>query len=366
MKPPDHPIASGDREIGRLVLAALERAGCAAEIASRYISYQKRPSAALFAARREEGRREARKVAAAMLARPTEDRPQLWLTYHPYCKAPDWLGPAVSQVLGIPYATVEACRTRQDSDEDWRAGRMAVQAAIRHATINFCLKASDRDYLREVLGAERSVVGLAPSIDVDAATVSGVKQPPEGFSNSDPVMLAVGMMRPNKKAESYRILADALRRLDDRSWNLVVIGDGPERERIVNEFSFIDPARRRFTGAIERDAVLAWMRACDIFAWPGFRESIGLVFLEAQANGLPVVALRSLGVPLVVAEGLTGVLVDEHDTTAYAQALQALLKNPETRRRMGEAGRLHVRRNHGLEAASATFRRAFDRFGGTE
>jgi glycosyltransferase involved in cell wall biosynthesis len=361
MKPPDHPIASGDREIGRLILAALVRAGCSVEIASRFISYQKQPSFGLFEAKKREGEQAAQDVIAAMSARPPGQRPQLWLTYHPYCKAPDWLGPVVTSALEIPYATVEACRTRQNTDADWLAGRQAAQAAIRHAAINFCLKPSDLDYLRDLLGDERSIVRLAPFIDVDAATTGVAGRHMRTFAHDDPVILAVGMMRPNKKAESYRILAQALRQTGPSHWNLVVIGDGPERDRIADEFAFVDPQRIHFTGAIAREEVLAWMGTADVFAWPGYRESIGLVFLEAQANSLPVVALRSLGVPMVVVSGKTGFLVDEGDPIAYAKALQDLLASPATRRKFGEAGRRHVRRNHGLEAASATFRRAFDR-----
>jgi glycosyltransferase involved in cell wall biosynthesis len=366
MKPPDHPIASGDREIARLIVAALERKGCTVEIASRLISYQKRPSTAVFEEKRRLGEEAARQLVAAMQARPASRTPQLWLTYHPYCKSPDWLGPVVSGALGISYATVEACRTRQDTDADWQLGRDAVQAAIRRASVNFCMKPSDLSYLREVLGGDRGIVPLAPFMDVESATCPSLGPDQPGFANSHPIILAVGMMRPGKKAECYRLLAQALRKMPNANWNLVVIGDGPERESIIRDFAFVDPERIRFTGAISREAVLGSMQACDIFAWPGYREPIGMVYLEAQANGLPVVALRSLGVPAVVVDGTTGILTEEGDDAAYAEAIRKLLEDPDRRRRLGEAGRRHVRTNHGIEAASVTFRRALDSLPATQ
>ncbi len=361
MKPPDHPIASGDREIARLLVTALAHADCDVEIASSFIAYQKRPSLELFEAKRIAGEGEAEAVLAAFEARPPSERPQLWLSYHPYCKAPDWIGPRVSKALGIPYATVEACRTRQNTDAEWMPGRIAVQEAIRQARINFCMKRSDLDYLSTFLPDTGSIVTLAPFIDLTAARIPSEPAPCVAFDNADPVILAVGMMRPGKKMVSYRLLAEALRKIRDKSWNLVIVGDGPGMEEVQEEFSYLETDRIRLTGALAREDVLKWMRRSDIFAWPGYRESIGMVFLEAQANRLPVVALHSLGVPDVVSDGTTGLLVAENDAPGYAAAISTLLDDVALRRRMGEEGWRNVNDRHGIEAASGTFRYAFDR-----
>ncbi|WP_157015754.1 glycosyltransferase family 4 protein [Mesorhizobium xinjiangense] len=360
MKPPDHPIASGDREIARLIMVALGHAGCTVEQASFFIAYQKRPSHELFEARRSEGMAAARTILADFEARPATERPQLWLTYHPYCKAPDWIGPSVAKALDIPYATVEACRTRQNTDADWMPGRLAVQEAVGQAAANFCMKRSDFDYLSSFLPDTGSIVALAPFIDIEAARARPASAPPSVFNNDDPVILAVGMMRPGKKMASYRLLADALEQIRDRRWNLVIVGNGPGMDEVRERFAFLEAKRIHLAGALAREAVLGWMRQSAIFAWPGYRESIGMVYLEAQANGLPVVALRSLGVPDVVAGDATGLLVDEGDAAGYAAAIATMLDDPALRRRLGAAGQRHVQARHGIEAASATFRRAFD------
>jgi glycosyltransferase involved in cell wall biosynthesis len=90
-------------------------------------------------------------------------------------------------------------------------------------------------------------------------------------------------------------------------------------------------------------------RSADIFlllaresAADGGAEGFGIVCLEAAACGIPVVAGRSGGLPDAVEDGVTGILVDPNDSAAAAEAIVALLKNPERARRMGEAGRKRV------------------------
>jgi len=226
MKPADHAIASGDREIARLLMTALAAAGFKVEIASRFISYQKRPDPARFHDLKEKGSAEARQIVEDVRS-GRRAAPDLWFTYHPYCKAPDWIGPHVARALSIPYVTAEACRTRQDSDTDWQGGRSAVQEAIGLADLNFCLKPSDEAYLRSFLPDMKCVVPLKPFLDIAAigARASAIDAA-SFFSRPAPLIVAVGMMRAGAKILSYRLLAESLSGLGDKEWNLVVIGDG--------------------------------------------------------------------------------------------------------------------------------------------
>ncbi len=357
LKPPDDPAPSGDRRIARLLMDALQHAGFVVDLASRFISYQKRPSSSVHRERRSAGEAEAERVLGQLRGLPPGARPDAWLTYHPYCKAPDWLGPEIARQLAIPYITVEACRTRQDTDDDWAAGRAAVQAAIRQAAINFCLKPSDRSYLEEVLPGHASIRPLAPFLDLGA--LPPLPEPSPEIAEV-PLIAAAGMMRPGKKEKCFLLLAEALGRLTDLPWRLVLIGDGPARQAIEEAFFCVDPSRIHWTGAIDPDSVIAWFDRADLLAWPGYREPIGMVYLEASARRLPVVAFDSLGVPLVVRDRETGLLVPEGDTDAYAGALRRLLGDPALRRRLGDAGLAKVAAEHDLAAASMTMRAALD------
>jgi glycosyltransferase involved in cell wall biosynthesis len=355
LKPPNHPIPSGDREIARNLVKALSLAGFDPFVASEAIAYQKRPSAEFFAERRARCTAEAERLVAAWTAQPALI-PRLWMTYHPYCKAPDWIGPAVARTFAIPYVTVEACRTRQDADADWAEGRAAVQASVRGAAVNFCLKPSDRAYLETVLPNMASVAPLRPFIDLadlpDAACVDTSAVPGDG-----PLLLAVGMMRPGAKIASYRLLAEALAGLVERPWRLAIVGDGPGRAEVEALFAFA-AGRVRFTGAVDHAEVLGWMRSADLFAWPGVREAFGVVYLEAQASGLPVAALATAGVPVVVGDGESGLLAPEGDVAAYRAALARLVASTPERVRLGAGARARIARAHGLEAAAATLKTA--------
>ena len=357
LKPPDDPTPSGDRQIARLIIEALRRAGYAVDVASRFISYQKRPSAQVFRERLAAANEEADRLLQRLRALPAGERPGLWLTYHPYCKAPDWLGPVISRQLDIPYVTVEACRTRQNTDAEWAEGRAVVRAAIRQAAINFCLKPSDRSYLEEILPSSATIRALAPFLDLSALPVPA--SPPAG-RRSVPLIAGAGMMRPGKKETCFRMLSEALGTLAHLPWDLVLIGDGPARPALEQAFAGIERSRLQWTGAIEPAEVIAWFDMADILAWPGYREPIGMVYLEAAARGLPAVAFDSLGVPLVVADGKTGLLVPEGDVAAYAAAIRRLLEDPPLRDRLGRAARARVAAEHDIAAASRTMRSALD------
>ena len=88
--------------------------------------------------------------------------------------------------------------------------------------------------------------------------------------------------------------------------------------------------------------------AADIFAFPGIRESLGMVFLEAQSCGLPVVAFNNAGVPEAVADGKTGLLVPMYAMEPFVDAIRRLLVDPDLRRQMGCAAQSYVREYHDL------------------
>ena len=357
LKPPDDPTPSGDRQIARLIMDALGRAGYAVDLVSSFISYQKRPSAAVFRDRMVAARAEAEGLLQRLRALPAGEGPDAWLTYHPYCKAPDWLGPDIARQLAIPYVTVEACRTRQNSDADWAEGRAVVQAAIRQAAINFCLKPSDRRYLEEVLPSPATVRMLAPFLDLSALPAPAS---PPARTPGVPLIAAAGMMRPGKKETCFRLLAEALGEVTDLPWQLVLIGDGPARPAIEAAFAGFGPGRLHWTGAIDQAEVIAWLDRADFFAWPGYREPIGMVYLEAAARGLPVAAFNSLGVPLVVRDGETGLLAPEGNIKAYARTIRRLIEDEPLRHRLGRAARAKAAAEHDIAAASVTMRSAID------
>lgn len=86
----------------------------------------------------------------------------------------------------------------------------------------------------------------------------------------------------------------------------------------------------------------AWFRSADVVLMPSFSESFGLVALEAQACGTPVVATNVGGLSRAVADGRTGLLIDGHKPSDWADALEALYDDPRTREDMGRAAAVHA------------------------
>ena len=89
--------------------------------------------------------------------------------------------------------------------------------------------------------------------------------------------------------------------------------------------------------------------AADVFVFPGIRESLGMVFLEAQSCGLPVVAFNNAGVPEAVRDGKTGLLVPMYALEPFVDAVKRLMVDKNLRRQMGIAAKSYVREAHDLE-----------------
>lgn len=161
-------------------------------------------------------------------------------------------------------------------------------------------------------------------------------------------ILFVGRLIPLK---GLRYLLRAVRRLLPAYPNLkvVVIGNGPERASMESWANVHLPGVVEFWGAAPSEVVSREMRRAWVFVLPsvsmptGQAESFGMVFLEAQASGCPVVAFRTGGVPEVVRDGVTGFLAPERNVDALTRALRNLLEQPDLRHRMGEAARRWVR-----------------------
>ncbi len=129
---------------------------------------------------------------------------------------------------------------------------------------------------------------------------------------------------------------------------LVIAGDGKERKPVQALGESLLSKNVRFVGKISRDRMYQFYSAGDIFVFPGIRETLGMVYLEAQACGLPVVAFHNGGIPEVVLDKVTGFLTPPFDLRSYTDAITRILDNPAMRRKMGEAASSHVRKSHDI------------------
>jgi glycosyltransferase involved in cell wall biosynthesis len=156
-------------------------------------------------------------------------------------------------------------------------------------------------------------------------------------------MLFVGRLIERKGAE-FAIRAVAELRRKGRGVRLTLVGDGADRPRLealVKELGLFGVVE--LAGALPHDAVAEHYRTASVLLmpavtdWKGEQEGFGMVLVEAMASGLPVVATRSGGIPDVVIDGATGLLVPERDPEALATAATRLLDDPALAQRLAAA-----------------------------
>jgi len=192
----------------------------------------------------------------------------------------------------------------------------------------------------------KSVSVIPYGIDLELFTPEHARGPTANSEGQRVVVGAVSRLSPEK---GFEHLLRALALLRDRGIGagLVLAGDGPSRadlERLTDELSLREQVE--FTGEIAHDDVPSMLRRFDVFAMPSTWEGFGVSALEASAVELPVVASRIHGIPDVVVDGETGLLVPPAEPPALAEALATLVQDAALRERMGKAGRAYVEREY--------------------
>jgi glycosyltransferase involved in cell wall biosynthesis len=355
MKAPTHRTPSGDRTVARLLMRALEDLGHRVHLASGFRAYDGTGDPARQARLATRGTAIANRLIETWRDAP----PDAWLTYHVYHKAPDYLGPRVADAFGLPYLAVEPSVAMKQKHGPWAPGFAAAAQALARADALLPMTPEDAEGLAD-LGLDMARVhALAPFLDTapyrpgDRLAARRRLAARFGLNPDDLWLATVAMMRPGDKLASYRRLAAALALVPRAGWSLLVAGDGPCR----GEVEALYPERTVFAGALREAALPALYRAADLFVWPAVNEAYGMALLAAQASGLPVVAGRERGVPLVVADGLTGILTPPGDDRAFAGAVTRLLGDPERRAAMAAAARTRVGETHSLAAAGTVLAR---------
>ena len=138
-------------------------------------------------------------------------------------------------------------------------------------------------------------------------------------------------------------LVEALGLLADLPFKATLVGDGPLRESLETRVRELGLAERvQFLGRRPHSEIPELLRGFDLLAMPSRQEAWGVAAAEASATAIPVVATRIGGIPEVVIDGETGLLVPAQDPPALAAAIRLLAGDPDLRHRLGEAGRERV------------------------
>ena len=220
-------------------------------------------------------------------------------------------------------------------------GESQVVAAANALIANTDAEAASLVSLYEACPDNVSVV--SPGVDLYTFTAgSGRKAAREavGLPQDAHILAFVGRIQPHKGPEVLiRAVAEMLNHSPHLRPKLITVimggasGSGlGEVERLKDLASWLNISDVvRFENPVPRAQIPQWYRAADLVCVPSYSESFGLVALEAQACGTPVVATAVGGLRTAVADGISGVLVDGHDPRAWSSVLARLLQEPQRR-----------------------------------
>lgn len=230
--------------------------------------------------------------------------------------------------------------TMHGSTEFSEVTRFNLAAKVESADLVICVS----EFTRSQMMAVSKPADWAKLVAVHTGTDLR-RYHPTGRAHSDdePLrVLTVGRLHPVK---GFSLLIEAVADLHGQGERvtLTLVGDGP----LHGELSAL--AKRLgvdhivdFAGAVGQDALASYYRDADVFCLPSFNEGVPVVLMEAMASGLPVVSSRITGIPELVEDGVSGLLVVPGRAALLSEALGELARDPAARKRMGEAGRAKI------------------------
>jgi phosphatidylinositol alpha-1,6-mannosyltransferase len=233
--------------------------------------------------------------------------------------------------------------------EVWRPLGWLRGSALRRADM---VAAPSADTVRRLVSTQgirpekvrRLAWGLDPEFEARLAAPNRPLRP-SVFPEHTRIILTVGRWESAERYKGVDTLIAALPQVmksapDSR---LVLVGDGddqPRLQQLAHELGVADHVR--FVRGPSQEELFACYAHCDVFALPSAGEGFGLVFLEAMAHGKPVIGGAQGGIPDVVEDGATGLLVPPGEVQALRRAVESLLLNRERGREMGARGRERV------------------------
>jgi glycosyltransferase involved in cell wall biosynthesis len=265
-----------------------------------------------------------------------------------FANHPALAGWLVHRLAGIPYSFTA-------HGSDLHVDRTMLATKVAEAAFVVTISGDNRALIEATAGGASS-----GKVDVIHCGVDPDAFPAADRGTDGPLrIVAVGTLH-EVKGQAH--LIEACRMLAERgiAFTCRFIGDGPDREalaRLIDRDALGD--RVTLAGRMTSDAVAEELARSDVLAAPsvptsgGKREGIPVVLMEAMAAGLPVVASRLSGIPELVTDEVSGLLVPPGDDTALADALERLAGDSLLRARLGTAGRETVLRDFDVDRNAA-------------
>ena len=218
-----------------------------------------------------------------------------------------------------------------------------------------CTRANET-YLGELADERGKVQLLYHGLDFDRFDTPPEQIPARDGSDADDPLRLISVGRAVDK-KGYDLLLDALAALPpELHWRFTHIGGGELLERLRQQARDLGIDQRiEWLGALPQTEVLARYRSADLFVLPskisgdGDRDGLPNVLMEAQSQRLACLSTRISGIPELIVDGESGVLVEQKDSAALCQALARLIADPSLRARLAAEGFTRVRREFSMQ-----------------
>src|SRR5215216_4448260 len=276
-----------------------------------------------------------------------------------FASHPAAAGFIIHRLVGIPYSFTA-------HGSDLHRDRHMLREKVAEAAFVAAISEYNKELIiSECQGNYREKVNVVHcGVDTEVFRARSHETPFEKGENPF-MILCVGTLH-EVKGQAY--LIEASRHLHKRGFNFEChfVGDGPDRESLTNlaEHAGISD-KVRFHGKLTRDEIARLLLDADVLTAPsvptsdGRREGIPVVLMEAMGSGVPVIASDLSGIPELVNSKLTGLLVPPRDAKSLADALERYIKDPDLRRRLGQAGRDKVVEEFDLNKNAAKLAECF-------
>ena len=222
------------------------------------------------------------------------------------------------------------------------------EKTAQNATLIVTISNYSLEKIRENYGIDKGKVRIVPN-GVDVEKFKPMKNPALlkrhfGLGN-EPCVLFVGSLIPRK---GISFLVEAAKRIikENAETKFLIVGEGPQKNQLTIALESVNLSGNfKFLGNLKEDDLSAVYNCADVFVLPSIQEGQGIVLLEAQACGKPVVAFDIGGVNEAARNGETGLLVDRGSSEELGNALLRLLSEKPLREKMGANGRRFVTEN---------------------
>jgi glycosyltransferase involved in cell wall biosynthesis len=263
---------------------------------------------------------------------------------HSHLAYASWFASPVGWMCGVPLI-VETPHIRELWRKGWKANTTIDRLAGRFVDRFIAVSYSNAGYLVGEKGLPKHKIRVIQN-GSDLRHFNPEHIPPDsmraglGFAAEDPIMLVAARLDAQKgHAVLLNAMPDVLREFPNA--RLVFLGDGNLRGELEQQCTRLGlQASVRFVG-FRRD-VDDWLALCDFTVLPSFYEGLPLIAIESLAAKRTMVATAVDGTPEVIVDGRTGITVPPGDPHALSKAICTLLRSPDLRARMAEAGRAWV------------------------